>query len=498
MKKTINQLTLVWALLAPIHQAFGGVSTDTLQQKDQHMQIVAKSAIHNPERGYHLESNYFAHNLYNPFHKVAYPKGWIDEQISRYGSPDDNISVLQLYFYLTDYVGSDIAKEGLDKMQFIFDEVKKKGFKVVLRFAYDVDYGSTKANFDDVFRHINQLEPLIKKNIGLIDIWQIGFIGAWGEGHSSPMSSDDVNKAKMVRRILDIFADRQTTIRYPNQKTKLKLESAYLNRIGYNNDYFTASEHPKAPDNDYTFGSQAYEQVQRESPYVQVMGEIPYAEATEWGLHSLISVQNSLKALKEHHYSLFDITQNNELNIANWKKTALTADMLQSMGILFDPSYFTENKHTVARSAYDFIRDHLGYRLYIDRANTIVQRHNKGLAVDIVVKNVGFSTIHNPRPVYLIVLDKDSKIVEKKRLSVDPRHWQPYDPNGKEDIALLHHIQMEVPLSSVRSGSVGLWLPDPEEELASKPSYDIQFANDDIHIITKHPGYGRINIIADF
>ena len=80
------------------------------------MEIVTKKAIHNPERGYHLEANYFAHNLYNPFHKIAYPQGWIDEQILRYGSPDDQISVLQPYFYLTDYVGADIAKEGLDKM----------------------------------------------------------------------------------------------------------------------------------------------------------------------------------------------------------------------------------------------------------------------------------------------------------------------------------------------------------------------------------------------
>ncbi|OOG18881.1 hypothetical protein BWD42_02665 [Sphingobacterium sp. CZ-UAM] len=498
MEKTIKQLSLVWALMAPISQTFGSISTDTLQQKDQYMEIVAKKAIHNPERGYHLEANYFAHNLYNPFHKIAYPEGWIDEQILRYGRPDDQISVLQLYFYLTDYVGGDITKEGLDKMQFIFDEVEKKGFKVVLRFAYDVDYGSTKANFNDVFKHINQLEPLIKKNIGLIDIWQIGFVGAWGEGHSSPMSSDDYNKAKMVRRILDIFKDRQTTIRYPNQKTRLKLESTYLNRIGYNNDYFTASEHPKAPDNDYTFGSNAYEQVKRESPDVQVMGEIPYAEATEWGLHSLISVTNSLKALKEHHYSLFDITQNNELNISNWKKTALTPDMLRSMGILFDPSYFKENKDTVARSAYDFIRDHLGYRLYIDRANTTVQRHNKGLTVDIVVKNVGFSAIHNPRPVYLIIFDKDNKIVGRKKLTVDPRHWQPYGSNRKEDVALFHHIQTEIIMPNIKHGAVGLWLPDPEKELASKAAYDIQFANDDMRIITDHPGYGRINIIADF
>lgn len=498
MKKTIKHLTLIWALMVPVCYAFGMAPMDTLKQNGMPGQIIAKKAIHNPERGYHLESNYFAHNLYNPFRKVAYPQGWIDDQISHYESSGDSISALQLYFYLTEYVGRDIAKEGLDNMQFIFDQVKKKGYKVVLRFAYDVDYGSTKANFDDVFRHISQLEPLIKNNIGLIDIWQIGFIGAWGEGHSSPMSADNTNKAKMVRRILDIFTNRQTTIRYPDQKTKLQLEPTYLKRMGYNNDYFTASEHPKAPDNDYTFGSPAYEQVKRESSYLQVMGEIPYAEATEWGLHSLISVPNSIKALKEHHYSLFDITQNNELNIAHWKKTVLTADMLRSMSILFDPSYFVENKQEVTRSAYDFIRDHLGYRLYIDSASTKVLRQENKLILDIAVKNVGFSTIHNPRPVYLIVMDRNNKIVHKEKLSDDPRHWQPYDPNGKKDIALIHHIRSEVALSHVSHGSIGLWLPDPVEDLAHHAAYDIQFANEDMTVITDQPDYGRINIVTDF
>lgn len=499
MKRYIRNLILLWALTAPIYNALGSTERDSLKHIATQIPMVPKKALHNPERGYHLESNYFAHNLYNPFHKVAFPKGWIDEQLARYDGSKDGITALQLYFYLTEYVGGDISKEGIANMQSIFDEVRKKGYKVVLRFAYDVDYGSTKANFDDVFRHIDQLEPLIKKNIGLIDIWQIGFIGAWGEGHSSPMSTDDTNKSKMVRRILDIFTGRQTTIRYPNQKTKLQLDTAYLNRIGYNNDYFTASEHPKAPDNDYTVGSLAYEQVKAESPYVQVMGEIPYAEATEWGLHTLISVPNTLKALKEHHYSLFDITQNNELNIAHWKKTPLTSDTLRKMGILFDPSYFRENKQEVARSTYDFIRDHLGYRLYIERANSAAKRRGRQLTVELAIKNVGFSTIHNPRPVYLVVLDRSHKVVAQQQLAVDPRTWQPFDPKGKSQEALLHHIRTTLSLPyTMPHGYIGLWLPDPERNLAGNAAYDIQLANDDMRVISDGDGHGRINIVADF
>jgi len=48
--------------------------------------------------------------------------------------------------------------------------------------------------------------------------------------------------------------------------------------------------------------------------------------------------------------------------------------MLPTMGSLFDPSYFRENKQEVARSAYDIIRDHLGYRLYIERDSSAAKR----------------------------------------------------------------------------------------------------------------------------
>ena len=467
-----------------------GYPADTLS-------IVPKEAIHNPERGYHLESNFFVHNMKRPFRPyLTYPLGWFEDFNKRYKSESDKLSAMQLYLYLTEYVGKDIPDEAFRNMQQLFDSAKENGYKFILRFAYDNTYGATKANFDDVFRHLDQLEPFIKKNIGLIDIWQIGFIGAWGEGHSSPMSNDFEGKTKLAKRILDIFEGRQTTIRLPEYKNRLKNSEEYKQRMGYNNDYFTASEHPKAPGNDFFMGSPDYEQVKREAPYVKVIGEIPYAEATEWGLHKLISVPNSLKTLRDHHYSLFDITQNTELNIENWKKTVASPALMDSIGILYDPGYFREGGSLVGRSVYDFIRDHLGYRLYVEKSLTRIQRTGNKLTYDIRIKNTGFSAIHNPRPVYLVLIDENNAIISKEKLNANPRTWQPYDVSKPEITPLIHTISGQLNIPTSAKVKIGLWLPDPEPDLQYLSRFAIQFANEEMEIW--EDGKYRVNVIGKF
>lgn len=472
---------------------------DTSHKQDTtSLSIVPIEAIHNPERGYHLAANYYVHNLERPFRPyLTYPLGWFADFNERYKSQSGKLSSLQLYLYLTEYVGQPIPPDAFENMQLLFESAKEHGYKFVLRFAYDNTYGATDATFDDVFRHLDQLEPFIKKNIGLIDIWQIGFIGAWGEGHSSPMTNDYEGRTKLAQRILDIFEDRQTTVRLPSHKNRLQNMKEYKQRMGYNNDYFTASEHPKAAGNDFVIGTKAYKQVQQESPYVKVIGEIPYAEQTEWGLHTIISVPNTLKTLRDHHYSLFDITQNNELNIAHWKTYPVSAEMLAELEILFDESYFIENAQPCSRSAYEFIRDHLGYRLYVDMESTRLAVSGDQLQYTISFRNVGFSAIHNPRSAYLVLIDENGEINQKAELDVDPKTWQPYDPDLNDYQVLTHTIKGTMPVAMKGKYKVGLWLPDATEPLTYNGRYAIQFANKGMEIWEDVEKRYRVNIVGE-
>ena len=92
----------------------------------------------NPDRGYHLECRYFAHNLVNPFNSSEeYPKGFVDDREITYSSKDGSTKIVQQYIYLTRYARKDIDEQGLENVQKVFDGLKDKGYKAILRFAYN-------------------------------------------------------------------------------------------------------------------------------------------------------------------------------------------------------------------------------------------------------------------------------------------------------------------------------------------------------------------------
>ena len=148
----------------------------------------------NPDRGYHLECRYFAHNLVNPFNSSEeYPKGFVDDREITYSSKDGSTKIVQQYIYLTGYARKDIDEQGLENVQKVFDGLKDKGYKTILRFAYnwwgENQYNSNWKDEEEeeewIYRHIEQLAPVLQKNIGLIAAMQAGFLGRWGEWHNT-------------------------------------------------------------------------------------------------------------------------------------------------------------------------------------------------------------------------------------------------------------------------------------------------------------------------
>lgn len=436
--------------------------------------------LRNPDRGYHLESNLFVHDYRNPFHvSETYPEIFIDEKLRQFDAQEDSLTLTQLYLYLSEYVDGNLPEEALDRMQVVFDDLKAHGYKAILRFAYNYKgIGFSGGETEEMIgNHLEQLRPFILKNLGQIATCQMGFIGAWGEWHSSPLSTNQDAKNMLVNRLLDIFPEEYCLeMRYPAQKRLVTLDDPDdWKRIGFSNDYFTAGEHPLAPDNDFVPGDENYEMVFNDSPYFFMSGEIPYAENTEWGLHKLISVDRTLQILRDHHYSAFDITQNNELNIKHWKSYPVYPARLDSLEILYDMSYFKENGRPVSRSAYDFIRDHLGYRL--NMTGSAFRKTDKGLACNVEFTNTGFAAVMNPHHVYFVILDKNDDIVSVcEAENADPKLWQPYDPVTGVREPLLHGIHCVMPLDDVSKGcKVGIWMPDANLVDAGLPAYDIKW-----------------------
>lgn len=125
--------------------------------------------------------------------------------------------------------------------------------------------------------------------------------------------------------------------------------------------------------------------------------------------------------MREHRYSAFDVTQNYDLNIMSWKRVKVNPALLNDNHILFDESYFKDEEgNEVVRSFYDFVRDHLGYRLNL-QSESKVEAKGGNLEYDLTITNTGFATVINPKEVYLVLVSESGQVVKDFKLDVDPK-----------------------------------------------------------------------------
>lgn len=468
--------------------------------------------LENPDRGYHLESRYFAHNLVNPFNKnEVFPKGFVDDLEVTYSSTDGSSKIVQQYIYLTGYSRKEIDQQGLDNIQEIFDGLREKGYKAILRFAYNW-WGENQynPNWKDeeeaeewIYKHIEQLKPILEKNSGLIAAMQAGFLGRWGEWHNTSIllgpNSQRVKNGVVNKLLAALPEPYNIEMRYPSHKNALTLENETYRttRLGYCNDFFTAGEHPLASGNDYVPGSEEYRQVREESPYIYISGEIPYPEDSEWGLTDLISRNGTLRIFKDHHYSAFDITQNENLNIYSWKQASVTPDLLSENGILYDESYFIEDGKKVSRTFYDFVRDHLGYRINVKGVDCKVDGNTLNYKIELT--NTGFATVLNPKEVWLVLISEDDKITELQKIDSNPKDWQPYDVSKNDNIPLIHTLEGSAGLNiSPGKYKIGIWMPEISDELRYNSKYSVKFAVSDLMIPWQDSeGKYSVNIVGE-
>jgi len=507
MKKIVNRILLITALSFTmcactddtIMVSAGDYSDAKGSGNDPDANLVVKTIapLANPDRGYHLEAAFMAHDLTNPL-SVGEVLGddFLDRREKEFKSVDGSTKVIQQYIYLTGYARKDLDQKAFDNIQKIFDGLKKKGYKAILRFAYnwwgDNEYNTNWRNEEEaeewVYKHIEQLKPILKENIGLIAAMQAGFLGQWGEWHNTSLLLNDpvvAQRAKngTVNRLLDALPEPYNIeIRYPHDKNSLTLtnEAFRTTRLGFSNDFFTAGEHPLAGGNDYVPGTADYTQVLNESPNLYISGEIPYPSSSEWGLTSLISRTGTIRILRDHHYSAFDITQNEAVNLQSWRDNAITPTELTANNILFDESYFMEDGKKVLRSFFEFVRDHLGYRINVKKVELTAEGGNLNYNVDLT--NTGFATVLNPRDVYIVLISESGEVAKEVKLTgVNPKDWQPYDVATKKYVPVTYTLKGTTSVTGLTGKyKVGIWMPEVADDLKYNGKYAVKFAISDL------------------
>lgn len=488
---------------------FRGISVDDTN---------GENGLYNPGRGFRLET---AVDLV--YDKQA-PVKELQELADKYVA--DSVSLSQSYFYFTYLIGEKLSEENFRTMQSYFDELQKQGKKAVLRFAYEKDFMGRAANGptgEQILEHLDQLKPFLEKNKDLILVVQAGLIGAWGEWHSSiqGLENSEETKTAVLEKLLSVVpAERNVQVRLPEFKNLLKDKPELYKRLSFHDDFIVIR--PDRWDADMHEGTPKFDQIVAESPYLVVDGELPWgfwsvgadpdSPSAGWIIDGLqaarrlflqhytsLSVIHNYK--EQHPNNRFDENNPPEYSMIVWKKSLITEDSLRQHRMPVSDGYFERKDGTkVKRNMFDYIRDHLGYRIELQSLQLPDKLEaGKEHLLQLNLINRGFATVFGEHPVCFVLIDDQGNVTEFKT-DANPTDWQPFNPADSTCTSLVHTVELPLNLPpSMKPGTykLGLWIPDASERLMYNPRYAIRCANGDTAWwISKDGKYG-VNVLTD-
>lgn len=452
-----------------------------------------RKGLRNPERGFRFE-------LYigrEPGETMKAGKRPLDWPFDDYAA--DGVTIAQGYCYLDRYHDAPIGPGKIEALERDFARARASGVKFLLRFAYEHDFTTTGPTTERILSHIEQLTPVIRRNIDVIHTLQTGWVGLWGEFHTSrhAIEKDPVAVGKIVGATLRMLPPGHfTMMRRIEYKAKalealgdpreITRETAYTDaphaRIGFFNDGTLANywdggtfvDPPHAAPGNWEFDRAA-----REGAYMSVDGELFWTgQFQEPGIAEGIP---AARRFRHHHYTTFSLVHGfSELDvnpeksvIDHWKEEPVTPALLQEAGLPFDPDYF----HGVdSRTAFEYIRDHLGYRIAVPEARFDEEARPGGpFSAEITLTNDGCSAPIHSRPLLFVLTDGEKCLAFPSDLDV--RDLQPTTPGHRAGLTAT--LRATLP-DDIAPGAYRLacWLPDREERLRDRPEYAMRLASD--------------------
>ncbi|MGC8865515.1 MAG: DUF4832 domain-containing protein [Bacteroidales bacterium] len=407
------------------------------------------SVLVNPERGFFHFTSVRSSKSYNAL-----------EADKLQAFRNEGITLIFRNYILDGHVSDYLSSAFLSGMEKDFGLLRQYGLKAVIRFCYTEKstppYGD--ATLDWMLIHIQQLEPILRKNSDVILVLQAGFIGAWGEWYytdhfaSSPgviLPQHWEMRKQLVSALLNALPEyRQVELRTPvykwkivdNDTTPVSLEIAFTGvpkaRLGHHNDCFLAS-----PDDVGTYQNIPVEKkyLERDSRFTMVTGET-------CGVCSPCSdCDNTLQEMARFHWTAINLDYHPSV-ISGWK----------------------------TQGCFETINNKLGYR-YRMIASRIQQQAKPGGAFHLELKliNEGFSNPVNPRNAYFVLKNSGTGQTFRVKIPGDLRLWPLHD-TIRLDITAGLPSQM-----SVGNYEVFFEMPDFDLSLSQNPLFSIRTANKD-------------------
>lgn len=324
--------------------------------------------------------------------------------------------------------------------------LRAHGMKAVLRFVYDYTAAGNDATATQISSHLQQLAPVLAANADAIAVFQAGFIGAWGEWHSSKNSNSfgymtnagvteqqaDANRLIVRDALLSaVPADLPVAFRYPGDLIKWYPSATQQARAGLHNDCWLAG-----PSDTGTYASQA------ERSYIAALSE----NATFGG--------ETCDASSQLRTSCSDVRAEG----ARYHLAYLNREY-------FD-GFFTA---WMSGGCFDEVTRAMGYRLQLDAVRHPARaRPGQVVRVEVALRNVGWAKVFSPRPL-VVRLSGGGAHASQALLSSLP---------AQATTSTTVSVDVVMPMTAGDS-ALELAVPDVHATTSGDPRFAIRFANTD-------------------
>lgn len=378
-----------------------------------------------------------------------------------------------------------LSQEILENIQIDMNTIREVGNKIILRFTYSDSCCTPPFNDapkETIIQHLQQLKPILEKNIDIIAVVQMGLIGPWGEQfysdhfgdleHGPVTEKNWTDRSEVIQNLLEVVPkSRMIQVRAPYYKLRfvdgskahpenakpLTMENAFdgseIARIGHHNDcimanyddYWTYNSFHEWPAVSDTLNLKKY--IASETKFLVFGGETcpggaqgedvfsPYNDCISDG-------GNAQNYLKRFHTSFLNTAWSGAVN-GDWNNKCI-----------------------------DEIKRNLGYRFVLKRGVFPTEiGKNKNFKATLNFINEGYASTYNKRNVELVIRNKKTLQVYKKEIDTDPRYW------FTDELQTID-IDFKWP-ENLLAGDYELFvnLPDPESSIEDRPEYAIRLAS---------------------
>ncbi len=339
-----------------------------------------------------------------------------------------------------------------------FELARANGLKVNFRMTYtnEPDHAwYLDAPKNNILNHIQQLGPVWEANKDVINLVEAGFIGPWGEWHSSNLANTEDERDILQQILTYLPSERMVVVREPVHKRNIYTNSStpggyesldvlsafsksMLARTGFHNDCFLSS-----PDDVGTYITPGWS---RNAEIAYIGNETLYTPfgGETCALSDESFCSQAIDEMERLHASYLNMDYDTNV-IIRWR----------SSGCLEE------------------IKRRLGYRFILQKSAVSEEVKPGGiLNVRWELTNAGFASPFNERPVRLVLFN--SSTTQQINMLTDLRWWHP-----KKKIILEKSFRIPSTMQTNRY-SIAMYMPDTNGSLMNDSRYSIRLANEGI------------------